>query len=1184
MISAKGLELTNFINPHLTWTVSKGYKRSTRRSRKQIDRSPKFDGDLADKGGENPLDPTVSESEKLGVAVLGRRFSDNIEHVPIKKRRFMVLSPSPPPCLSSPCCEDKEQLMDGRYSSDKLSFPKSISKKQAVAADASKVSRFGHGAGDRTFNGYFPEEMNDNCCYSDDFSGIEILAAAACNNSVSDDCNHTEDLPMVEESTQERRDKSNTATPVKETTASLEKTDSSLIDTVHQDTMEGSSVQDNEVEIHPKEDNTTAERSVSSRDVRFHWDLNVPIDAWEQPCDTVVMDPQTNAVEDAQAEKLQVLEASQIRKEPSETKTDIGSPVKPTFENEENRLEGSSGTDGNNDKCVPTDKPLESYTCDSVDTNSPTQNVDALSVNGSSCPESNIIAGSVFLEENKKASPVSLVVTQTVDDISLGVQDDKINCLEEKPCKAVPCPSEGLACKVDSTQNEDCDGSASSLNDELKLPQEMVSADSCIPLMPVSLEVKPVAKAEEVCVNNTELNCEDTCLSGVSMGDGQPVATAIVEEQVEEASMALTDNPEEVMHESSGNPKPNLETGVGCTSDEACHKYGDGSGNSLGKVAIEDTHDESYDMDISDKDDTVDNENGREFEAGYDSQYEDGELRESDVHWEDNDCEDGEAECVDYGSDTCENDDADYLSEKVGEKVDCSDEEFGRKKEGNVFERTEHGAAGEALKQSSAGSKSRTSGSDQLHGGSEISSNRIMEITEGYMVGKHIADCLDGFDDKDSPAKVVCSRASRKEFSCIEGSLSTVQRNRSSNFELSSQHEETGSDLSMGKERSDLQMHGRNLGGANLANSSLAYWDSKRRVSPTCHGSFGSGRPRPKSVIEGRGYATHAEATGIGGADNHIHRQAINSSSNGFFRPPLRRRSPSNRDDTHNTHRGMAPVRDTSPDRRRFRRYPQGVGRAFREEYHRPMPNVSDEYPYHVPHRIPRRDHGSPPSRGPIYYKRPYKRSQSRSRSRSPVGGWLLQRERDEVPKHRSSRSPDYRFEARVERMRLPFQKHGFAAKYEEFLSPPRRRFSPPQHNSRWFDDPNNGVDHFRGRRLPARPFHQNQRFDSVGSSRRLNSDDYFEPMIRPARFPEMGRGGRLRRYEGSDDERRKHEIIHRVRRYDSDGVVRRFRYDEDDCFVSRNAHNYNECDSSGAERRPRSIYLGEVAKKKVSS
>lgn len=66
MISAKGLELTNFINPDLTWkTVSKGYRSSTRRSRKPIDRSPKSDADLQDKGE----DTIVSESEKVDITV-----------------------------------------------------------------------------------------------------------------------------------------------------------------------------------------------------------------------------------------------------------------------------------------------------------------------------------------------------------------------------------------------------------------------------------------------------------------------------------------------------------------------------------------------------------------------------------------------------------------------------------------------------------------------------------------------------------------------------------------------------------------------------------------------------------------------------------------------------------------------------------------------------------------------------------------------------------------------------------------------------------------------------------------------------------------------------------------------------------------------------------------------------------
>lgn len=68
MISTKGLELTNFINPDLTWkTVSKGYRSATRRSRKQLDRSPKSDADLPDKGTESPSEITVSESEKVDI-------------------------------------------------------------------------------------------------------------------------------------------------------------------------------------------------------------------------------------------------------------------------------------------------------------------------------------------------------------------------------------------------------------------------------------------------------------------------------------------------------------------------------------------------------------------------------------------------------------------------------------------------------------------------------------------------------------------------------------------------------------------------------------------------------------------------------------------------------------------------------------------------------------------------------------------------------------------------------------------------------------------------------------------------------------------------------------------------------------------------------------------------------------
>ena len=40
---------------------------------------------------------SVFESEKLGVAILGRRFSDKVEHAPIKKMSFIFQSSLPPP-------------------------------------------------------------------------------------------------------------------------------------------------------------------------------------------------------------------------------------------------------------------------------------------------------------------------------------------------------------------------------------------------------------------------------------------------------------------------------------------------------------------------------------------------------------------------------------------------------------------------------------------------------------------------------------------------------------------------------------------------------------------------------------------------------------------------------------------------------------------------------------------------------------------------------------------------------------------------------------------------------------------------------------------------------------------------------------------------------------------------------
>ncbi|XP_040366490.1 uncharacterized protein LOC121050487 [Rosa chinensis] len=71
----------------------------------------------------------------------------------------------------------------------------------------------------------------------------------------------------------------------------------------------------------------------------------------------------------------------------------------------------------------------------------------------------------------------------------------------------------------------------------------------------------------------------------------------------------------------------------------------------------------------------------------------------------------------------------------------------------NMCEKVEHCVIENVLRQSSVGSKTRTSGSELLLGDYEASSNRTTEATKGCTIRKHINDCFDGRNGKD-PVKV----------------------------------------------------------------------------------------------------------------------------------------------------------------------------------------------------------------------------------------------------------------------------------------------------------------------------------------------------------------------------------------------------------------------------------------------
>jgi hypothetical protein len=99
---------------------------------------------------------------QFGVSILGRRFSDPMENVPIKKRRFhMDFSPSPP---FTPLLVDPYEKIPGSSSKAVRSYEKHYKlKTQQIEYKVGNKGRFG----------------------DDDFSGIDILASAACESEMS---------------------------------------------------------------------------------------------------------------------------------------------------------------------------------------------------------------------------------------------------------------------------------------------------------------------------------------------------------------------------------------------------------------------------------------------------------------------------------------------------------------------------------------------------------------------------------------------------------------------------------------------------------------------------------------------------------------------------------------------------------------------------------------------------------------------------------------------------------------------------------------------------------------------------------------------------------------------------------------------------------------------------------------
>ncbi|KAF5732382.1 Dentin sialophosphoprotein-related putative isoform 1 [Tripterygium wilfordii] len=1084
-MSTVGVELNDYINPGWTWkTVTRGYRSGTRRTRKSVARTWTMGFGLADESDGKADDTLVSDTEKLGVAVLGQRFGDQVEHLPIKKRKLSFCSPSPPPNI-----EVKEWPVNFEHGSDQFSFVNSGSKRRCRALNCSIATRNSSIVDQEIFEG-----NERNIVYSDDFSGIEILADVACSDGMGVGDDNGEDISSVEGLIREQIEPSISTVPLKEIIASSEIINTSPKDSVGKESKDiverlsfqnGSSVQ----KYHDSSDDMSTNQPLPVRDHRLHWDLNVVMDAWEEPSDVISDYEQKNVLGSVSLDGDEGIQPAVVDRgrEHEDTKEDlVDRVVSSDLLRDVNLHLELRGSDANDQKIdVEGQEPRMCFVLKG-DTDQ-----FAATLNGLECSTESL--------SSVKASAQTMNVGKSLDVhvnySSKGVYEGS------------------LAVSPPHTAVKQMTGSCA-------LDSEILCADS-VQSKPTDVSC-PVQDVDTVCceIHNNILN-EDGEESGGGSGvhvddteDSQEMKTGSVgvktsADSIAEINFSMHVESEELMQKSCG----------ASAVVEECQVYGNGPSSGSCKVGGGDPSDDSYDSDVS-QDDTVHiagKENSKVLQAGYDSQFEDGELREEDLFYrEENEGEDGEVKQVDYGSEFEEDRFCGMEVESDQKKI--KNETGSSPATDEVIKHIEHCSKGDD-------SKEKPLSLDK----------RIPDVSDGCKTEKHTDYCVDQHDVKDFHSRVTDFRACKRELlSRIEGPLSsdTLHRKDPVFFPRSRQ---ACVDKFVGRDRRSRSPVRR-----NFLNSSGGHWESKHRQSPSYWRSYASGHPRPRSIVEGRGYKMisdnkileEAEETGF---ENRTRKQNWNS-SNGVYRPLIRRRPLAERENAYDVDTEMVHVRDTSP-KSRLERYPEGIRRAIQEDYHRSMPDNSTEYSDRLPHHFARRDRSlSPLNAGRPHYKFPFEKSGSRSRSRTP-SAWFLSGERNDGGRHHN-RPPVLRSNGRVDRVRFPFQKR-FAVDYEDdFMSPPRGCVSPQQ-DSRWFDDRNNALDPFRGRKLPVRAFGQSHSFDSVRVARRLNSDEYSRPAMRPKRFLDIPSAARGCEYEGSDDDRRKRSNryeMNQVRSYNADG------------------------------------------------
>lgn len=244
------LELLNSIDMDMKWNVRK-------KGRTNITRRPRTDDFEL---GNGIQEPDAFETKKTSTENI-------VVDASLKKRRLLHQSPSPP---AQTLFLIGEGVLSAGPPTPTVYHEDSGQRCRSNSLSQSQKTK----SKTRLRNNNLLKPTKNEVFDLGDFSGIELLAAAACSSFIHDNADHAEDFSLLKQHT---------------TSPGVNSCDVDLDASAIQDSM----IQDTQ-NPHDNGKEREEEKGAPSKGLRLHWDLNTVMDEWEEPCDDLTVEPQSH--------------------------------------------------------------------------------------------------------------------------------------------------------------------------------------------------------------------------------------------------------------------------------------------------------------------------------------------------------------------------------------------------------------------------------------------------------------------------------------------------------------------------------------------------------------------------------------------------------------------------------------------------------------------------------------------------------------------------------------------------------------------------------------------------------------------------------------------------------------------------------------------------------------------------